>query len=169
MTDLETTGFWATLFVVSDWAIRLAMLPIVPTRRSPEAAKGWLLFIFFLPWLGLILYLLIGRPRVPRWRTERFRRFMHVIEPVRQKMRALPLLAPPAITPQYEPSVQLATDLGMLPNFGGNAVELLTDYAGTLTIKQTEVVSLTTEAPLNFRMAAGTVLAGLLYARLTAR
>jgi cardiolipin synthase A/B len=132
MTDLETTGFWATLFVVSDWAIRLAMLPIVPTRRSPEAAKGWLLFIFFLPWLGLVLYLLIGRPRVPRWRTERFRRFMRVIEPVRQKMRALPLLAPPAITPQYEPSVQLATDLGMLPNFGGNAVELMTDYAGTL-------------------------------------
>ena len=36
MTDLETTGFWATVFVVSDWAIRLAMLPIVPTRRSPE-------------------------------------------------------------------------------------------------------------------------------------
>src|SRR5512139_1537952 len=132
MTDLETTGFWATVFVVSDWAIRLAMLPIVPTRRSPEAAKGWLLFIFFLPWLGLVLYLLIGRPRVPRWRTERFRRFMHAIEPIRQKMRALPLLAPPAIAPEYERSVLRATDLGLLPNFGGNAVELLTDYSGTL-------------------------------------
>jgi cardiolipin synthase len=132
MTDLETTGFWATLFVVSDWAIRLAMLPIVPTRRSPEAAKGWLLFIFFLPWLGLVLYLLIGRPRVPRWRTARFREFMHAIEPVREQMRAQPLLAPPAITPQYAPSVHLATDLGMLPNFGGNAVELLTDYDSTL-------------------------------------
>jgi cardiolipin synthase len=132
MTDIETTGFWATLFVVSDWAIRLAMLPIVPTRRSPEAAKGWLLFIFFLPWFGLALYLLIGRPRVPRWRTERFRAFLHAIEPVRQKMQSLPLLAPPAITPQYEPSVQLARDIGMLPNFGGNAVELLADYNDTL-------------------------------------
>ena len=133
MTDLETTGFWATVFVVSDWAIRLAMLPIVPTRRSPEAAKGWLLFIFFLPWLGLVLYLLIGRPRVPRWRTERFRRFMHAIEPIRQRMRELPLLAPPAITPQYGPSVRLATDLGLLPNFGGNAVELLRGAVFPLT------------------------------------
>ena len=132
MTDIETTGFWATLFVVSDWAIRLAMLPIVPTRRSPEAAKGWLVFIFFVPWLGLALYLLIGRPRVPRWRTERFRRFVHEIEPVRQKMQAMPLLAPPAVTPPYEPSVRLARDLGMLPNFGGNAVELLTGYTDTL-------------------------------------
>jgi cardiolipin synthase len=132
MTDLETTGFWATLLVVSDWAIRLVMLPIVPTRRSPEAAKGWLLFIFFLPWLGLVLYLLIGRPRVPRWRTARFRQFLHTIEPLRQKLRALPLLTPPDVTPQYEPSVRLATDIGMLPNFGGNSVELLTDYDGTL-------------------------------------
>ena len=132
MTDLATTGFWTALFVASDWAIRLVMLPIVPTRRSPEAAKGWLLFIFFLPWLGLALYLLIGRPRVPRWRTDRFRQFMHAIEPVRQKMRALPVLAPPAVTAQYEASVRLATDLGMLPNFGGNAVELLTDYDATL-------------------------------------
>lgn len=132
MTDLETTGFWATLFVVSDWAIRLAMLPIVPTRRSPEAAKGWLLFIFFVPWLGLALYLLIGRPSVPRWRTERFRRFLKELGPVRQQMQRFPLLAPPAITPHYEPSVRLARDLGMLPNYGGNAVELMTDYAGTL-------------------------------------
>jgi cardiolipin synthase len=132
MTDLHTTGFWATLLVVSDWAIRLLMLPIVPTRRSPDAAKGWLLFIFFLPWLGLALYLLIGRPRVPRWRTERFRQFMHWIEPVRQKMRSVPLLAPPPVVPQYEASVHLATDLGMLPNFGGNAVELMTDYQGVL-------------------------------------
>jgi cardiolipin synthase len=132
MTDFETTGFWATLLVVSDWAIRLVMLPIVPTRRSPEAAKGWLLFIFFVPWLGLALYLLIGRPRVPRWRTERFRQFVHRIDPIRQKLRALPLLAPPAVESQYAPSVRLATDLGMLPNLGGNAVELLTDYADTL-------------------------------------
>ena len=132
MTDFETTGFWATLLVVSDWAIRLVMLPIVPTRRSPDAAKGWLLFIFFLPWPGLVLYLLIGRPRVPRWRTERFRQFLHEIEPIRARMRALPLLAPPSVAPRLEPSVRLATDIGMLPNFGGNAVELLTDYNGTL-------------------------------------
>lgn len=131
MTDLETTGFWATLLVASDWAIRLVMLPIVPARRSPEAAKGWLLFIFFVPWLGLALYLLIGRPRVPRWRTARFREFLHRIEPIRQRMQDHPLLAPAAVTPQYAPSVRLATDVGMLPNFGGNGVELLTDYTGT--------------------------------------
>lgn len=52
--------------------------------------------------------------------------------------------------------------VGKVVRIDGAAVTLETDYAGTLTIKQTEVVSLTTEAPLNFRMAAGTVLQGTL-------
>src|SRR5215203_3178203 len=128
----ETTGLWATLLIVSDWAIRLVMLPIVPTRRSPEAAKGWLLFIFFLPWVGLLLYVLIGRPRLPRWRVERRNEYLALIEPIRQRMRSLPQLAAPAVSPQYAPSVRLATDLGMLDNLGGNTVELLTDYNGTI-------------------------------------
>jgi cardiolipin synthase A/B len=150
MTDLETTGFWATLLVVSDWAIRLVMLPIVPARRSPEAAKGWLLFIFFVPWLGLVLYLLIGRPRIPSWRTERFRHFIHQIEPVRRRLQALPLIGTAAVTPKYEPSVRLATDLGMLPNFGGNAVELLTDYDGTFSRMVRDIDAASTSVHLCF-------------------
>ena len=108
------------------------MLPIVPTRRSPEAAKGWLLFIFFLPWVGLLLYVLIGRPRLPRWRLERRGQYIDLIEPIRRRMAASPQIAAPAVNPQYQPSVRLATDLGMLDNLGGNSVELLTDYNNTI-------------------------------------
>jgi cardiolipin synthase len=46
---------WAWLFLFSEWAIRLAMLVVVPFRRTPAAAKGWLLLIFFEPWVGLLL------------------------------------------------------------------------------------------------------------------
>jgi len=128
----ETTGFWTTLLIVSDWAIRLVMLPIVPTRRSPEAAKGWLLFIFFLPWVGLLLYVLIGRPRLPRWRLARRDEYLQLLAPVRQRAQALLSSAPPLVDPQYQPSVRLATDLGLLGNLGGNKVELLTNYADTI-------------------------------------
>jgi cardiolipin synthase A/B len=39
---------------------------VVPFRRSPAAAKGWVLLIFFEPWIGLLLYALIGhRPEAP--------------------------------------------------------------------------------------------------------
>jgi cardiolipin synthase len=123
---------WGTFAIIADWAIRIAMLPIVPTRRSPEAAKGWLLLIFFLPWVGLAAYLLIGRPRLPRWRLERLQKYLEFIEPLRVRYVALPGIEPPPVPPPYEPSVRLSTDLATLPNLGGNAVELLTDYSGIL-------------------------------------
>ena len=55
-----------------EWLIRLGMLLVVPFRRSPAATRTWLLLIFFLPIPGLLLFLLIGSPRFPAWRMERF-------------------------------------------------------------------------------------------------
>jgi hypothetical protein len=52
--------------------------------------------------------------------------------------------------------------VGKVVRVDGAAVTLETEYAGTLTVKQSEVVALTTDAPLNFRLAAGTVLQGTL-------
>jgi len=51
---------------------------------------------------------------------------------------------------------------GKIVKIDGSAVTLETDYAGTLAIKQSEVVSVKTDAPLNVRLAAGTVLQGTL-------
>ena len=48
--------FWAWIFLLSEWMIRLGMLAVVPLRRTPAAAKGWLLLIFFEPWVGLTPY-----------------------------------------------------------------------------------------------------------------
>ena len=66
--------WWAWIFFASEWAIRLAMVVVVPFRRTPAAAKGWLLLIFFEPWVGLLLYLLIGRARLPRRRRDQLAR-----------------------------------------------------------------------------------------------
>jgi len=70
--DLSTLAAWGwPLWYASEWTIRIVMLVIIPFRRSPEAAKGWLLLIFFLPSVGLILFWLIGRNRLPEWRLQR--------------------------------------------------------------------------------------------------
>src|SRR5947209_4851609 len=64
----------ATPYLISEWVIPITMLFFVPSRRTPQAAQAWLLLIFFLPLPGLILYVAIGRPRFPAWRTERLHR-----------------------------------------------------------------------------------------------
>ncbi len=51
-------------YSVVEWTIRLAMLVVVPFRRSPDAARSWLLIVFFLPIPALLLYMMIGRPTV---------------------------------------------------------------------------------------------------------
>ncbi len=62
---MDRPNLVGSAFFLSEWAIRLVMLVMVPFRRTPAAAKGWLLLIFFEPWVGLLLYLLIGRAKLP--------------------------------------------------------------------------------------------------------
>ena len=50
--------------------------------------------------------------------------------------------------------------VGTVVKIDGGAVTVKTDYAGELTIKQSEVAGLTTDAPLSVRLASGTVLSG---------
>jgi cardiolipin synthase len=55
------------------WAISLALVPFVLTRRKePSATIAWILTLIFLPALGAILFLLFGRDRV-RWPAKRKR------------------------------------------------------------------------------------------------
>jgi cardiolipin synthase len=96
MSDPTT---WAWIFVLSEWLIRLVMLVVVPLRRTPAAAKGWLLLVFFLPWVGLLLYLLIGRPRLPRWRQEQFDRLPQVLAGILDRLRHHPGAFRPEVPP----------------------------------------------------------------------
>jgi len=126
------TAFWAEVWVISDWTIRLVMLGVVPMRRTPASAMGWLLFIFLFPWVGLGTYLLIGSPLLPRARREQFARLGQLLQPVMTSLRAHPNVFHPVLEPDYQRAVTLAEKLGHLPILGGNAAELLADYDGVI-------------------------------------
>jgi cardiolipin synthase len=128
MFSFLDTAVWALIYTGSEWLIRLVMLVVIPMRRSPEAAKGWLLLIFFLPLPGLILYLLIGRPKLPGWRREQLRKLPQALAPVLQRLRKHPNVFHPELGPKLDSAVSLAENLGRLPILGGNAAEILVDY-----------------------------------------
>ena len=111
--------FWAWIFVISEWAIRLVMLAVVPFRRTPAAAKGWLLVIFFEPWVGLVLYLLIGRASLPRWRRRQVAKLPRAMAPVRARLANHPNVFHPEVGPVLAPAVTLAENLGQMPILGG--------------------------------------------------
>src|SRR5262249_39579376 len=123
---------WYWLFFLSEWAIRLAMLVVVPFRRTPAAAKGWLLLIFFEPWVGLLLYLLIGRARLTRWQRAQLARLPQAMAGVAHRLANDPNVFHPEVGPALSRAVTLAENLGGMPILGGNAVELLSDYDGPI-------------------------------------
>jgi cardiolipin synthase len=120
-SDLET------LWYIAEWGIRIGALAVVPQRRSPSAARAWLLLIFFLPLAGLILFLAIGQPRFPAWRQERFRRLLPFFADITARLKRYPLELE-----DRAPIAALAETLGHMPATGGNKIELIDDYDGMI-------------------------------------
>jgi cardiolipin synthase len=104
------------------------MIVVVPFRRSPEAAKGWLLLIFLEPTAGLILYLLIGRPTLPKWRLQRHAEFESLSHPIFDHLTHEPNVFRPDLGAELNKAVTLAEKLGEMPILGGSASEVLADY-----------------------------------------
>ncbi|HEY7118058.1 MAG TPA: cardiolipin synthase [Tepidisphaeraceae bacterium] len=115
-------------YYLSEWAVRLWMLVHVPRRRSAAAARAWLLLIFLLPWPGMILYWLIGRPYLPRRRVELQARISQMIRQEQAERLRPGVAVAPDLPPQFAHVVQLAQNLGDFQILAGNAIELIDDY-----------------------------------------
>jgi cardiolipin synthase len=126
--DISDVRTWLHLYTASEWIIRLVMLVVVPFRRSPDAAKGWLLALFFLPWPALIVYWFIGRPTMPAWRAARFARIPEIFGPLRQRLSELPQMATAELAPGLQQAAVLVSKLGLLRPLGGNTMEFLPGY-----------------------------------------
>ena len=51
--------------IVLDVVIRVLAVVFVPKNRRPATAAAWLLAIFFIPYAGLIAFLLFGSTKLP--------------------------------------------------------------------------------------------------------
>mgnify|MGYP001293189517 CR=1 FL=1 len=130
--SLQTMLTWAAMLVtVAGWIIPFLMLFIVPPNRKPSSATAWLMLIFAVPWVGLLIFLLLGSPKLSPRRRELQNKINEYIGEFVAEARAdpetAPLIAPP-IAERFRPFVDLSTNLGALPAVAGNAIELIADY-----------------------------------------
>lgn len=106
------------------WSIRLAMLAILPVRRTPQAATSWLFLILLMPIPGLLLFLAIGRTLVPQ---SRHKRFLAVAPLIEETAALLEKHALPGVDCQRD-VVDFAATLGGFPAVSGNRLTFLDTY-----------------------------------------
>lgn len=131
VTDVADFPLWVTvLFTVADFAIRIALLGIVPGNRRPAVAMAWLLIIFFLPIPGLLLFLLLGSFQLGGQRRSRQ---IAVNSELRRATGHMDLPDQVGAAPDYvAANSKLTRRLTGLPLLDGNTFEYLTDYRLTL-------------------------------------
>jgi cardiolipin synthase len=117
---LVTAGLLAV-----DLVLRIALLGIIPHNRKPSSAMAWLLLVLLVPFLGLAIFLLLGRAEIGR---HRHAKQAEVNALIRQRTTNAPALPLGATSPYVESVITLNRNLGALPASSGNAVTLHSDY-----------------------------------------
>ena len=127
-----TLSFWiAVAAVLLDLAIRVTAIIIVPRNRRPTSAMAWLLAIFFIPYVGVLLFLLIGSPRLGRRRRHRQSEInQFIIDSTEGMDRVAKVEAWP---PWLDSVVELNHNLGSMPMVGGNTASLQIDYEKSIS------------------------------------
>jgi len=111
--------------ILIDLAVRITALIVVPRNRRPQTAMAWLLAIFFIPYLGILFFLLFGSARLPRNRRRKQR---EINEYILETTEGIELVQKdPAWPPWLEPLVELNRTLGAMPLVGGNSAHMWAD------------------------------------------
>lgn len=131
MDAFELTKLASIIWLVLDWLIRIIALFVVPRNRTPTAGMAWLLFIFLIPTVGMIAFMLLGSPKLPSSRRHAQKTINEAIRNVTKSQ-----------TKQQRGNIQvphsrahlakLSEELSALPVVGHNSVEVLTLYNETI-------------------------------------
>ena len=119
-------GWIATALFLLDLTIKVVALGVVPKNRRPSSGMAWLLVILMIPFLGIVIFLVLGRTRLGRRRDEQ-QAEVNAIVADRTAQRPHPRGRLPG--PAYVASVAtLNRNLGAQPAMPGNQVDLFPGY-----------------------------------------
>jgi len=121
---------YAIVVLVIDIIIRVLAVIYVPQNRKPQTATAWLLAIFLIPYVGIILFLLVGSTKLPKKRREKQREINAYILETTEGMDRV---TRDATFPSWlQPIVELNRTLGSMPLVGGNTAKFYTEYEESL-------------------------------------
>ncbi|WP_350346763.1 phospholipase D-like domain-containing protein [Agromyces sp. G08B096] len=151
----DATVVLGVVLVLLDWTIRVLALIIVPRDRKPTAAMAWLLAVFLIPFVGILLFLLIGSVKLPKRRRERQRATDREIA---LRAAAFPTPATDAsgapLPAEFRQLAEQNRLLGALPAVGGNRAELIGDYQSSIDRMAAELDAAATFVNIEFYIVA---------------
>lgn len=118
---------WGLVFEIGEWAIRLAMIPLVAREHRVEVALGWLGLILLVPYAGAPLYFLFGEMNL-RYRLKAHAQVHRELDSRLKLREQLPPLSHLSLSPPVRHLADLTgrlTQQGAFPVMPGNAVELV--------------------------------------------
>ena len=136
--SVPTSSVWLSVVVaLIDLVIRIVVLGVIPGNRRPTTAMAWLLCIFFLPYVGLILFLMFGNFRLSRRRRETQEAVnLRIVEGTKEIAAQVDAYDGPA---WVNSAIALNRNLGFFPALGGNSVELIKGYQESLDAMAAEI------------------------------
>jgi cardiolipin synthase len=130
MIDIGGTTIVVAVAVLIDFVIRVVAIIVVPRNRRPTSGMAWLLTIFFLPYVGALLFVLLGSRTLPKKRLAMQDEINKFIIESTDGMELVRRDHP--WPPWLESVVELNRNLGAMPLVGDNTASLLGDYDATL-------------------------------------
>ncbi len=129
VVDIDVT-WWLVAVLLFDLMVRVWAIIVIPRNRKPTAGMAWLLAIYFIPFIGLLFFFLIGNPKLPRARRRKQERINDYISETSSGLD-FGTLRPHA--PEWFTSmVTMNRNLGAMPLAGDNSAHLISDYQASL-------------------------------------
>ncbi|WP_104132295.1 cardiolipin synthase [Cryobacterium sp. M91] len=126
MFGIDGLTITVLLALIVDFSVRVVAIIVVPRNRRPMSGMAWLLTIFFIPYLGVVLFLLIGYRTLPKKR-----RLMQdeINQFIQGSTEGMELVRRDHPWPSWlESVVELNRNLGAMPLVGDNTASLINDY-----------------------------------------
>lgn len=118
-----------SMILILDWLLKIAIgARIVMQRRPTGETLAWIMVVFSMPFLGILLYLVLGELRLGRRRAGRFteltKPLMNWLHDIRQRS----LVDWDSLEADYKPLAEMCERTIGVPALAGNRIELLNDW-----------------------------------------
>jgi cardiolipin synthase len=127
LDSLDISWLTTTIFIV-DWIIRIGLgMRVVMRRRPVGVSLSWLGVIFLVPFIGAVVYLILGENRIGRLRLDRFESIRPNLEAHLERLHQHKSSLEHQLSTPQRALIHHSLNRYGFPLLGGNTVELLPD------------------------------------------